>query len=185
MIGRKAQEMAEVIVNERLNELRPEIESTKKQVYQSNEARFYGELSNAVPDWETVNTDERWLQWLAEVDPLSGLPRQAYLDNAAQTLDAGRTVALFKAFKESVGLVDKAPAEPKTAAPAKPALSPTPRTVGNAVAPTHREQVTTVTRAEINDHYRRSSTDVHYRTSEAHKAMEQRIAQAMHSGQIT
>lgn len=186
VIGRKAAEMADEIVAQRLAELRPALEETRErvttvagQVYKNAQDRFYGELTQAVPDWQAVNTDQRWLDWLGETDPLSGVPRQVYLDNASQKLEYERVARLFQTFKDHAGL--NKPAAP---APAKPTLSPSPRTVGSATAPTPREPDTRVSRSEISAHYRRSSTDQSYRTSKDHDAMEQRIATAMATGAI-
>lgn len=187
VIGRKAAEMADEIVAQRLTELKPVLDETRErvtsvagQVYKSAQDRFYGELARVVPDWQTVNADQRWLDWLGEVDPLSGVPRQVYLDNASQKLDHDRAARLFQTFKEQAGL-NKPAAAP---APAKPALSPSPRTVGSASAPTPREPDTSVSRSEVAAHYRRASTDHSYRTSKEHEAMEQRIATAMATGSI-
>lgn len=192
VIGRKAQEMAADIVEKRMAELKPELDQTKERVetfaaqaYKTNEDKFYGELAKAVPDWQTVNADQQWLAWLGEVDPLSGVPRQRYLDNAAQQLDHARTAALFQAFKDSTGK-GAAPESAPASAPARHDISPTPRTVGNASAPTPREpQAATVSRQEIDAHYKRSAHDASYRSSDEYKAMDQRIASAMSTGQIT
>lgn len=197
VIGRKAQEMAAQIVEQRMAELKPQLEQTKEQVdqfasqvYKSSEQRFYGELERVVPDWQAINADQRWLAWLGEVDPISGVPRQQHLDHAAQQLDHARVAMLFNTFKQAAGIeTPAAPASPAPAAapaPKKPEISPTPRSVGNASAPTHREpELPSVSRAEINAHYRRSSAEPQYRNSEEYKAMEQRIASAMAAGQVT
>lgn len=192
LIGRKATEMADEIVAKRMAELKPELDKTKEQVasvagryYQNEQERFYGELAKAVPDWQQVNTDERWLSWLGETDPVFGVPRQVALDNASSKLDYTRVAKLFDAFKKEAGLTATPEPEPAPApAPAKPALSPTPRTVGNATAPTPREPDTSVSRSQIAAHYRRAASDVNYRTSKEHEAMEGRIATAMATGKI-
>lgn len=192
VIKRAAAEMADEIVAQRMQEIKPELEQTRKKVtevagtvYQNAQERFFGELAKAVPDWQQINTDQRWLDWLGEIDPLSGVPRQVYLDNASHRLDHERTAALFKAFKEAAGLNKPAEPAPAPAAPTKPQLSPQPRTVGNAVAPTPRTPEVGVTRAEIDAHYRRASMDRAYRTSQEYQAMEQRIATALAAGRIS
>lgn len=187
VIGRKAAEMAQQIVAQEMGKLKPELDKVNQtvgavatQAYKSSEEKFYGELTREVPDWKEVNSNQAWLAWLGEIDPLSGVPRQVYLDNAAKNMDHARTAALFNAFKDSAGL--NKPAEP--AAPAKPQLSPSPRTVGTASAPTPREPQTSVTRSEIAAHYRRGATDTGYRGSKEHAAMEARIADAMATGRV-
>lgn len=187
VIGRKAAEMADQIVALRLAEIQPAIDETRErvssvagQVYKSAQDRFYGELATAVPDWQSVNADSRWLEWLGEVDPLSGVARQVYLDNASQQLDHERAARLFQTFKEQAGM-NKPPAAP---APARPSLSPSPRSVGSATAPTPREPDTSVSRSDVAAHFRRASTDQSYRTGKDYEAMEQRIATAMATGNI-
>lgn len=186
MVSRQAQAMASQIVQEKLAELKPQLDQTREQVtsvathvYRSNEDKFYGELAKEVPDWEQVNSDPRWLNWLGEVDQLSGVARQVYLNNAQEQLNHTRVANLFKAFKEAAGMNKPAPQ-----APAAPSLSPSPRTVGTASAPTPREPVTSVSRSQIAAHYRRSATDRAYRDSADHKAFEARIQQAMATNQV-
>lgn len=192
MVRRQAAEMAGQIVAEKMAALQPVLDKTTEQVtqvashvYRSEGEKFYGELASAVPDWQTINEDPRWLAWLGEVDQLSGVARQVYLDNASQNLDHERAARLFNAFKEHAGLTKpaSAPAPAPVAAPA-PALSPTPRTVGNASAPTHREPQAGVKRSEIAAHYSRGARDVSYRNSPEHAAFEQRLQQATASNQI-
>lgn len=195
LIGRKAREQAAEIVAEArakwLEELKPQLENTQAQVStvaaQVNKSageRFMDALAKEVPDWQEVNADGRWLQWLGEVDPLSGVPRQAYLTNAQENLDVVRAARLFKAFKQTIG-APAAPTTPASPPAGKPQVSPSPRTVGNATAPTHREPDTSVSTAEINAHYRRSASDRTYRETPEYAQEEKRIAQAMASGKIT
>lgn len=190
VIRRQATEMATQIVAREVAVLKPQLDKTNEQVtsvashvYRSNEERFYGELAKAVPDWQAINEDARWLDWLAEVDALSGVSRQVYLDNAAQNLDHARAARLFDAFKDAVGL-NKAPTPAPAAAAPAPALSPTPRTVGNSSAPTHREPQTGVTRSEISAHYSRAARDRAYREGDEYKKFEQRLQQAAASNKI-
>lgn len=81
---------------------------TERQVV-SDKDRFIAGLSQQVPDWEALNVDQGFLAWLAEVDPVYGLPRQAALNNAYEALDATRTAAIFKQYKLTL---PQAPAKP-------------------------------------------------------------------------
>jgi len=74
---------------------------TERQVV-SDKDRFISALASQVPDWEALNVDQGFLTWLAEVDPVYGLPRQAALNSAYDALDAGRTAAIFKQYKAIV-----------------------------------------------------------------------------------
>lgn len=66
------------------------------------EQQFFATLTNLVPDWEKINSDERWLAWLAEADPVYGAPRQAALESAQRAFDAQRVANVFRAFKATL-----------------------------------------------------------------------------------
>lgn len=101
------------------------LRGTSETVAVTAEEMFFNRLSAAVPDWESVNADQRFLDWLGEVDPLMGQPRQAALDAAQKTLNAQRAVAVFQAFKATLPQTQKAnPLDkqiaPKPSAPVAP-----------------------------------------------------------------
>ena len=74
---------------------------TERQVV-SDKDRYESALTNAVPDWQALNVDQGFLNWLAEVDPVYGMPRQYALTNAYEALDAIRTATIFNQYKKSV-----------------------------------------------------------------------------------
>jgi len=65
--------------------------------------QFFADLTKAVPDWEQKNTDDGFLRWLDEVDPMTGSPRQSVFDDAYARLDVNRVAAFFKAYGGNVG----------------------------------------------------------------------------------
>lgn len=71
----------------------------------SQEAQFYTTLTQLVSDWEEINQEDRWKAWLAEVDPVYGVPRQAALDAAFDRdngrFDASRAANVFKAYRQT------------------------------------------------------------------------------------
>jgi len=75
---------------------------TERQVV-SDKDRFLSGLTNQVPDWETLNTDQGFLNWLQEVDPIYGLPRHAALTNAYEAGDVVRVATVFNTYKTLVG----------------------------------------------------------------------------------
>lgn len=191
LISRQAQQIADQIVAKKMAELQPVLDQTRDQVgqtaaqvYQSAQDKFYGELTQAVPDWRTVDVDGQWHDWLREVDPLSGIPRQQYLNHAVQNLDHVHAARLFNAFKEASGQGKASTAAAAAPSPAAPTQSPSPRPVGTASAPMPREPHVGVKRSEIAAHYKRSSMDPTYRHTEDYRAMEQRISTATAAGQI-
>jgi len=74
---------------------------TERQVV-SDKDRYESALTAAVPDWQALNVDQGFLNWLAEVDPVYGMPRQYALTNAYEALDAHRTATIFNQYKKSV-----------------------------------------------------------------------------------
>ena len=65
----------------------------------SDKDRYQSALTAQMPDWEALNVDQGFLTWLAEVDPVYGMPRQYALNNAYESLDANRTAMIFKQYK--------------------------------------------------------------------------------------
>ena len=84
---------------EKIAQLESQVAGVTQQVDVTSESAFLAQLSNVVPDWETINQDERFLAWLAEVDPMTGLPRQSYLDDAVEKRDIARVAHIFNTFK--------------------------------------------------------------------------------------
>jgi len=84
---------------------------TERQVV-SDKDRYESALATAVPDWQALNVDQGFLNWLAEVDPVYGMPRQYALTNAYEALDAHRTATIFNQYKKSL-----APAAPSNSRP--------------------------------------------------------------------
>lgn len=83
----------------RLAALEQELTGVNDRTEATLEQQFMVTLKGLVPDWETINTDTRWLKWLAEVDPVYGSNRQAALNQAREALDAQRVANVFNAFK--------------------------------------------------------------------------------------
>lgn len=77
--------------------LREQLKATGNQV---SEATFEQRLHRLVPDFEAVNVDPKWIDWLNEVDPLIRGPRLTVAQEAFNRGDAegiAHYVGLFKA----------------------------------------------------------------------------------------
>lgn len=100
MFGRAANELQAQAARfeQRLAQLEQTLQGTTTAVAATAEQAFFDRLTKLVPDWEQTNTNDAFLAWLAEVDPILGQPRQAALDAAQQTLNSDRAAAVFKAF---------------------------------------------------------------------------------------
>lgn len=84
--------------------LREQLNTTGSQV---SEASFEQRLYRMVPDFQDVNADPRWINWLNEVDPLLRAPRKTVAQEAFNHGDAEAVAHYVGMFKASI-----TPAEP-------------------------------------------------------------------------
>jgi len=77
----------------------PKVESVVQRQALNAEQMFWSELSAEVPDWREINANQDFHSWLLEVDPLSGMTRQTYLDSAQNQLDARRVAGFFRTWQ--------------------------------------------------------------------------------------
>jgi len=132
----------------RLQRIEQHIQGTSATVAKTAEQVFLDQLERIVPDYKEINVDDGFLAWLAEEDPVYGVPRQNALTAAAQSGDAGRTAAIFNAFK---ALRAPAPAPtPKPSAQLEKQVAPRAASSGQPAADPRR----TYTVAEVESFYR-------------------------------
>ena len=81
----------------------PQVHQLSQNYAVSNEQRFWADPQTAVPDWQDINGSQEFQAWLLEVDPLTGIPRQTYLDDAQRNMDARRVANFFTAWKGMTG----------------------------------------------------------------------------------
>tara|TARA_B110000977_G_scaffold20440_2_gene24482 strand:+ start:3160 stop:4161 length:1002 start_codon:yes stop_codon:yes gene_type:complete len=82
----------------------PMVQQVANQQAQTTHEKFYGALSARVPDWQAVNENQRFHDWLMSADPLSGLQRQTLLTDAHNSLDLPRVVSIFDTWKRETGV---------------------------------------------------------------------------------
>lgn len=100
------------LVNE-INELKSQLGNVSERQVVSDKDRFLSGLGQKVSDWEALNVDPGFINWLAEVDPVYGLPRQVALNNAYEMLDVDRVAGIFNTYKAGLAPTQP-PAEPKS-----------------------------------------------------------------------
>lgn len=66
-----------------------------------SETTFQQRLHHLVPDFEAVNTDPKWIQWLDESDPLLRAPRRVVAERAYSEGDAEAVAHFVNLFRES------------------------------------------------------------------------------------
>ena len=164
--------------------LRNEVDELKARLGQQEESsaavrreQFFNALSAAVPDWQTQNEDQGFLDWLEKSDPFAGGPRKAALDQAVGVLDVRRVADIFRAYRNAT--------RPQEAKPTKAEQS-----LRKQVAPDTRSGATTApggekryfTQDEIRDFYEGVRRNQY--TSEQAAAIEHEIDMAVAEGRI-
>lgn len=76
----------------------PRVEQVAQRQAVTAEQGFWSDLTAAVPEWRDINASQEFHKWLLDVDPLTGLTRQTYLEDAQRNLDVRRVAAFFTAW---------------------------------------------------------------------------------------
>jgi hypothetical protein len=88
------------VLKEENNNLKQRVETTSSQV---STASFEQRLQRAVPSFETINADPRWIAWLEEVDPILRGPRKNVAQHAFNQGDVDAIADYVGLFEASLG----------------------------------------------------------------------------------
>jgi hypothetical protein len=86
----------------------PQVQQVQTQQKKSAEQTFWSTIANEVPNWNDINNDADFQSWLLAVDPLTGINRQTYLEDAQKQLDANRVVSFFRTWEGETGKTNTA-----------------------------------------------------------------------------
>jgi len=118
-----------------------EVKELRQSIEQQAEDRFYADLTQLVPDWQTVNAMDEFDAFLEEVDPLSGFSYGALLNEHVKSRDPVRVSNLFAAFaKRNPSQTPTAPTD-STSEQVVPPNSPAPEPQAAPVGMTDDEYV--------------------------------------------
>ncbi len=81
----------------------PKVEQLSQRQAVSAEQVFWSELNAYVPEWQAINENPDFRSWLLEVDPLTGIARQTYLEDAQRNLDSRRVANFFTSWSGNSG----------------------------------------------------------------------------------
>ena len=90
----------------------PKVEQAAKNAKTSQEQIFWSELNKAVPKWQEINSNQDFQTWLLQTDPLTGISRQSYLDDAQRQFDAARVSNFFTTWESLNGSPNAQSAKP-------------------------------------------------------------------------
>lgn len=91
-------------------------QETREQVI----ARYENSLNTKIPGWEQVNVDPQFLDWLENVDTLTGKKYMDLLADAHERADANRVIHIFRLYKPDLGTGTPAATPAPPAPPAPP-----------------------------------------------------------------
>lgn len=74
------------------------LQPLQQKVEQTASATIYQILDSQMPDWRTINTDQRFKNWVRLQDVYSGVVRETLLNDAFQAADAPRVLSFFRGF---------------------------------------------------------------------------------------
>lgn len=103
VVGRRAREIIDAELAPLRDKLQQTVNREVKLTEEQKRINVQTALDEHVPNWGQLNTDARFLAWLAERDVFSGEVKQVLLTKAFQAGDAARVVGFFKAFQEDSG----------------------------------------------------------------------------------
>ena len=156
--------------------LREQLNTTGNKV---SESTFETRLHRLVPDFEEINVDPRWIDWLNEVDPLLRGPRKSVAEQAYVTGDAEGVAHYVKMFKDSLGTVEQP--KPK-AAELERQIQPS-RSAASAPSTSQKGKV--YTDSQIQDLYRKASQMASRGQLEDARKLEAEIDAAFMEGRVT
>ena len=81
----------------------PQVQAVAQRQQLNAEQQFWTDLTGLIPNFRETNANGDFQTWLLEADPLTGITRQTYLDDAQRALDARRVSNFFRTWLETTG----------------------------------------------------------------------------------
>jgi hypothetical protein len=81
----------------------PQMQAVAHRQQMTAEQQFWSDLSAAVPNFRQINDNAEFQSWLLAADPLTGIVRQTYLDDAQRALEPQRVANFFRTWLEFSG----------------------------------------------------------------------------------
>ncbi|MFI5397598.1 MAG: hypothetical protein ACHQ9S_18835 [Candidatus Binatia bacterium] len=167
-----------------INQLKGGVQQAQQTAARTLRERVWGQLRNEVPNWETINNAQQFLDWLEIPDIMSGVARRFGLTQAFETGDGTRVVGIFKRFieEDSRARVTADPNPPRQAAvdPATLLAPGAPRGTGGEAPNSASGKIWS--EQEIDDFYSRARRKKI--NPEEQRATEEEIMAAVRDGRV-
>ena len=169
-----------------LGQMNQRVDQVAQTQEQQAQEGFFNSLASAVPDWEQINGNPKFNSWLQQVDPISGISTQVFLDDARDRLELGRVVSVFNTFKQSLGVagtVQDAQTAASTSSLHEQAVVPTNRSAGNPQA--NAGQAKSYTRSDLTRLYADELGGKYKGKEGVFRERERELLQAINTGHYT
>lgn len=83
------------------NTVVPVVQDLSRSQAEQAKADFWGAINTQVPNWQTINNDQAFKDWLLSEDPITGATRQQFLAQAQSELNASRVIKFFKEWERT------------------------------------------------------------------------------------
>jgi hypothetical protein len=95
-------------LEENLKQLQAVVPQVQQSQKSTEEKQFWNMLTQEVPNWNEINSNQDFQSWLLEIDPLTGINRQTYLADAQKKLDVNRVIKFFSTYEQATGTANDA-----------------------------------------------------------------------------
>jgi hypothetical protein len=79
----------------------PQVNAVAQRQLATAEQLFWRGLGDAVPNWREINENADFQTWLLQTDPLTGITRQTYLEDAQRNYDVERVSNFFRTWLQN------------------------------------------------------------------------------------
>ena len=140
-----------------------ELEDIKKDIVQTRAERFWSELDrsivdmNGTPDWDPINKNDAFMDWLDELLPYSNTTRRQRLQDAQNQMDYKTVIQLFNDFKAQA---KPAHTDPKPKLDPSKQIEPDTSVVHQPKPDGDVPEGKIYTRQEVNEFYSKSAVEL-------------------------
>ena len=96
-LDRRIEQRVQPVV-QRVETVANQASSTAQRIVKQDQAAVHDMLTDQVPNWKQLDSDDGFLNWLDQKDPFSARIRGEMLNEAYRANDAPRVVSFFKSY---------------------------------------------------------------------------------------
>jgi hypothetical protein len=165
-------------------ELSERIAKIEKSQTRTIEERFGDDLNRLAPDWEKINEDPKFLEWLKEEDQFTGYTRFQLATSAQNDMNGPRVAAFYNAFKKDIypEVKNDDPNNGESKKDMSKFVAPNASKSGSNREPNKESEP--ITREYINKFYSDAAKGVYEGRKEAYDKIEALITKALSEGKI-